>query len=127
MEIKHIVEIIITDMEAGHITGFILDGKQYGKTNKQETATIEKQTIKINTPKKRSHNIIDTWLDNKPKLISFSINDFFKDQPEQKLQRQRTEKYLTKMIDDNTIKQTNKDSFVVTTRFVESRQKDDKK
>lgn len=114
MDIKHIVEITITDMKDSKITGFILDGKQYHNNN-DDNKTIETKTPKKRIIKKRMKNIIDTWIKNNPNLTVFTLEDFFTANPQHLSQRKRCETYFNKMCSDKTLTQVNNNGKVMIT------------
>lgn len=118
MQVKQVVEIIITDMKAGKITGLILDNEKFIGNTKSDPKTIEIKELPVKLPPKlkripkRSKNKVDTWIKEK-NITKFSMKEYLQDRPNDYYQRKRIEHYITKMVKDKTLTQISNDSFIV--------------
>ena len=121
MKIIHTVEIEITDMKDGQITGFILDGKKYPKPKKEHLINDYVQPKymppkKCKKPKKRMGNVVDTWI-RENNIVKFTLKQFFEANPSQLLQKTRIKNYIYRMVADNTLKQLDANTLLVTVKI----------
>jgi len=113
MLVKQVVEITITDMQKGEVTGLILNDKKFVFSN--DVKTKNESMLAPARPYKRQKNIIDKWLEAN-NIYKFTLDDFYKANPKQRLQKKRTEGYISRLIKEKVITQVSNDTFLVNDR-----------
>lgn len=112
MQVRQTVEIIVTDMTDGMVTGHILDGSHFSLTKEPEPEPepVFKPPLKKYKKRKRPKNKVDVWI-RKNNITTFSMEDYLKDNPNDYYTRKRIKEYISKMLDDRTLFQISNTTF----------------
>jgi len=116
MIVKQVIEVIVTDMEKGNITGLMFDDNYFKLVDKKKVSVKIKKVNKIELNKKnkrkRFENKVDKWIKEKD-ITTFNIDNYFKDNPDDLLQKKRIIQYISKMINDKTLIQVSNNTFLL--------------
>jgi len=105
------IKVEVVEFIDGSITKFYFEDQLYSVNNGANKKP--KNNIKIQRHKyKRYSNCVDKYIKTN-NIQEFTLEKFFDDNPHRRYEKERIEKYLSKMCDDKTLIQMGNKRFMV--------------